>query len=264
MQMFQVDAFTDQLFAGNPAAVIVLDDWLSEDTMQSVASENNLAETAFARPSQSGNKGSWDLRWFTPTHEVNFCGHATVATAHILATEHGFRQTIQFETRVGTLRVSQGANGYQLDAPAFTPELLDSFPEEIAGLFEDISATPFRNFENIFAELPNEHAVREFVPDLQKITKLGTTGLVITAPGTEHDFVSRYFVPGAGIPEDPVTGSIHATLVPYWASKLGKTHFRAFQASERGGLLICELTEDRVLISGHAVTFMEAKLRLPT
>lgn len=266
MQMFQVDAFTDQLFAGNPAAVLIVEDWLPDDLMQSIASENNLAETAFARPNPSAaklaQKACWDLRWFTPTHEVNFCGHASLATAHVLATEHGVHTDMQFETRVGTLHVRQSDTGYQLDVPAFPPERLEAFPTEIANVFGTTPALPFKNFENIFAELPNEHAVRNFVPDLHTIAQLGTTGLVITARGSEHDFVSRYFVPGAGIPEDPVTGSIHATLVPYWADKLGKTHMRAFQASVRGGLLLCELAGDRVLISGHAVTFMEARLRV--
>lgn len=270
MQMFQVDAFTDRLFAGNPAAVLILDDWLPEHIMQSIASENNLAETAFARANLSagepGKNSSWDLRWFTPTHEVNFCGHATVATAHILATEHGVETDMLFETRIGTLKVRQSADGYQLDVPTFPPEQLDSFPAEIADIFGTTPAQPFKNFENIFAELPSEHAVRNFIPDLHAIAQLGTTGLVITAPGAEHgaehDFVSRYFVPGAGIPEDPVTGSTHATLVPYWAEKLGKIQLRAFQTSVRGGLLICELAGDRVLICGHAVTFMEAQVRI--
>ncbi|WP_306261682.1 PhzF family phenazine biosynthesis protein [Pararhizobium sp. IMCC21322] len=270
MQMFQVDAFTDRLFAGNPAAVLILDDWLPDQLMQSIASENNLAETAFACPnpsaSEPGKNSSWDLRWFTPTHEVNFCGHATLATAHILATEHGIQSDMLFETRVGTLHVRQSADGYQLDVPAFQPEQLDSFPAEISEIFGATPARPFKNFENIFAELPSEHAVRNFIPDLHAITQLGITGLVITAPGAEdgaeHDFVSRYFVPGAGIPEDPVTGSTHATLVPYWAEKLGKTQLRAFQASVRGGLLVCDLAGDRVLISGHAVTFMEARIRV--
>lgn len=270
MKMFQVDAFTDRLFAGNPAAVLILGDWLPEHMMQSIASENNLAETAFARPnpsaSEPGKSSSWDLRWFTPTHEVNFCGHATLATAHILATEHSVETDMLFETRIGTLHVRQSADGYQLDVPAFPPEQLASFPAEIAHIFDTTPAKPFKNFENIFAELPSEHAVRNFIPDLHAIAQLGTTGLVITAPGAEHgaehDFVSRYFVPGAGIPEDPVTGSTHATLVPYWAERLGKTKLRAFQASVRGGLLVCELAGDRVLISGHAVTFMEARLQI--
>lgn len=274
MQMFQVDAFTDRLFAGNPAAVLILDDWLPEHLMQSIASENNLAETAFARPNPSANgsgkNSSWELRWFTPTHEVNFCGHATLATAHVLATEHSLQTNMLFETRIGTLHVRQSADGYQMDVPAFPPEPLESFPAEIAHIFGTVPAKPFKNFENIFAELPSEHAVRNFIPDLHAISELGTTGLVITAPGAEHgaedgaehDFVSRYFVPGAGIPEDPVTGSTHATLVPYWAEKLGKTQLSAFQTSVRGGLLICELARDRVLISGHAVTFMEARLRV--
>lgn len=256
MEMFQVDAFTDRLFAGNPAAVLILEDWLPDELMQSIASENNLAETAFARPARSG----WDLRWFTPTHEVNFCGHATLATAHILATEYGVETSMEFQTRVGALHVGQHADGYQMDIPAFFPEMLESFPPEIADIFGPLAPRPFRNSENIFAEFPDEHALRDFVPDLEAIARLGTTGLVITARGSEHDFVSRYFVPGGGIPEDPVTGSTHATLVPYWAEKLGRMKMVAFQASVRGGRLTCELSGDRVLIIGQAVTYMKASL----
>lgn len=258
MQMFQVDAFTDRLFAGNPAAVLILEGWLPVELMQSIASENNLAETAFARATPAG----WDLRWFTPTHEVNFCGHATLATAHVLATEYGVETNMEFETRVGLLRVRQHPDGYQMNIPRFRPEPLKSFPIEIADIFGTLAPRPFRNSENIFAEFPNEQAVRGFVPDLEAIAKLGTTGLVITARGSEHDFVSRYFVPGGGIPEDPVTGSTHATLVPYWAEKLGKTKLYAFQASTRGGRLVCELSDDRVLLIGQAVTYMKASLNL--
>lgn len=257
--MYQVDAFSDRVFGGNPAAVLILDDWLDDAVMQLVAAENNLAETAFARPNGTG----WDLRWFTPTHEVEFCGHATLATAHILATRHGATGEMVFATRVGELRVAAADHGYRLDLPSFPPEPIDHLPAPIADLFLPGTYTAFRNFENIFVELADEAAVRAFVPDLPKISELGTVGLVITGKGRSHDFVSRYFVPGAGIPEDPVTGSTHATLTPYWARKLGRDKLSAFQASERGGHLQCELAGDRVLVSGNAVTFMAAEIYLP-
>lgn len=256
--MFQVDAFSDRIFGGNPAAVLLVDDWLAESVMQSIAAENNLAETAFARPNGKG----WDLRWFTPLHEVDFCGHATLATAHVLAVHHGVAGTMAFSTRVGELRVLPVDGGYQLDLPLFAPEPLHELPAAVAAPFETVSRAIFRNFENIFVELPDEAAVRAFVPDLANIAKLGVQGLVITARGKAHDFVSRYFAPGAGIPEDPVTGSIHATLVPYWAQKLGKRRLSAFQASARGGHLLCELAGERVLITGKAVTFMKAEIHL--
>lgn len=259
LTMYQVDAFSDRVFAGNPAAVLILGDWLPEDVMQAIASENNLAETAFARPNATG----WDLRWFTPVHEADFCGHATLATAHILATERGVDRELVFQTRVGELRVCMTDQGYCLDLPSFPPEPLHELPSPVAGCFADGQVTGFRNFENIFVELPDERAIRAFVPDLPRIAGIHPLGLVITARGDAHDFVSRYFVPGAGIPEDPVTGSTHATLVPYWADKLGKRHLSAFQASARGGYLACELAGDRVLVTGRAVTFMKAEIRLP-
>ena len=265
MQMYQVDAFTDQLFGGNPAAVLVLDEWLPDDLMLAVAQENNLAETAFvkARPD-----GTWDLRWFAPAHEVDFCGHATLATAHVLmakaATEAG--NPLVFHTRVGQLRVSKVRNGYRLDIPRLPPEPLDALPPEIEGIFAEVPIRIFRNFENIFADLGSAEAVRRFVPELAAIARLGPVGLVVTGQeqdGGRADFVSRYFAPGAGIPEDPVTGSIHATLVPYWAERLGRNQLTAFQASARGGWLDCELTECRVLLIGNAVTFLEGTISLP-
>lgn len=259
IRMFQVDAFADQVFAGNPAAVLVLDDWLPDRLMQSIAEENNLAETAFLRPAQGG----WDIRWFTPVHEAEFCGHATVAAAHILCTERGIAGDIAFFTRVGELRVRASGKDYQLHMPRFEPEIMEEPPREVAHLFGDERIGQFKNFENVFIELAREEAVRSFVPDVAAITRLFPMGLAITAAGAEADFVSRYFAPGAGIPEDPVTGSTHATLVPYWAGKLGKSRLSAVQCSARGGRLVCELEDGWVSVSGHAVTFMRAEIFLP-
>jgi PhzF family phenazine biosynthesis protein len=258
LPMFQVDAFSDRIFGGNPAAVLILDAWLPEAVMQGIAAENNLAETAFVRP----NGKAWDLRWFTPVHEARFCGHATLAAAHILATEHDVGGAMTFNTKVGELRVARSDAGYQLDLPSFPPESLRDFTSLVEELFDDQFIPRFQNFENIFVELPGEQAVRDFVPDVLKIIELHPFGLVITGKSEAYDFVSRYFVPGAGIPEDPVTGSIHATLVPYWAEKLGKNLLSAFQCSQRGGHLICELKDDRVLLTGQAVTFMKAEIYL--
>ncbi|WP_348627237.1 MULTISPECIES: PhzF family phenazine biosynthesis protein [unclassified Mesorhizobium] len=260
LTMYQVDAFADRAFHGNPAAVLILEDWPPEDVMQAIANENNLAETAFARPNGKG----WDLRWFTPVHEADFCGHATLATAHVLAQEHDIAGDMAFATRVGELRVSGRDGAYQLDLPCFPPQPVDA---ELASALQDtVSARPvasFRNFENLFVELADEAAVRSFVPDLSGIATFHPLGVVVTARGETHDFVSRYFAPGAGIPEDPVTGSIHATLIPYWSEKLGKTELSAFQCSQRGGHLLCELAGDRVRITGRAKTFMKAEIYLP-
>ena len=262
-EMFQVDAFADRLFTGNPAAVLILDDWLPDATLLAIAMENNLAETAFARPRGAGH---WDLRWFTPVHEVDFCGHATLATAHVLAAHHGVTGALTFATRVGRITVTQADGLYRLDLPAFAPEPLDALPPDLAGILPEAPVTLFRNFENVFADLGSEAAVRAFVPDLARIARLGTQGLVVTGQGdglSGADFVSRYFAPGAGIPEDPVTGSIHATLVPYWAARLGRGALRAYQASTRGGWLTCHDHGDRVHVAGAAQTFMRATITLP-
>lgn len=263
MRMFQVDAFTDRVFGGNPAAVLVLDDWLPDDMMLAITQENNLAETAFVKARADG---TWDLRWFAPAHEVDFCGHATLATAHVLLTKTGAAAPLVFHTRVGELRVSPVPQGYRLDLPCLPPEPMGALPPEIAGIFAKPPVHIFRNFENVFVDLGSADAVRGFVPDLAAIARLGPVGLVVTGQevsGQRADFVSRYFAPGAGIPEDPVTGSIHATLVPYWSERLGRDRLMAFQASSRGGWLDCELSEGRVYLIGNAVLFMEATIFLP-
>lgn len=264
MRMFQVDAFTDRVFAGNPAAVLVLDAWLSDELMLAITQENNLSETAFVKARADG---SWDLRWFAPAHEVDFCGHATLATAHVLFTTRDVPSPVTFHTRVGPLHASRVDGGYQLDLPRLNPDVIEHLPDALRPMFVTAPVAIFCNFENIFVDLGSADAVRAFQPDLPAIATLGSGGLVVTGPGGSDDtadFVSRYFAPGAGIPEDPVTGSIHATLVPYWAEKLGRKSLLAFQASVRGGWLDCTLTTDRVLVAGQAVTYMDATISLPT
>lgn len=263
MRMYQVDAFTDRLFAGNPAAVLVLDDWFADGLMLAIAQENNLPETAFARMRPDGD---WDLRWFSTVQEVDFCGHGTLATAHIIYTKHRAEADLVFHTRAGVLKISKVSNGYRLDVPKLAPEFQESIPLEISDIFSVQPAAIFRNFENIFVDLGNADAVRTFEPDMQRIGRLGSVGLVITGADTTKggaDFVSRSFAPGIGIPEDPVTGSTHATLVPYWAGKLGRNKLMAYQASARGGWIECEVDGERVFLSGNAVTFMEATISLP-
>lgn len=257
--MYQVDAFSAHIFAGNPAAVLVLDDWLPDATMQAIAEENNLAETAFVCKRTS----DFELRWFTPVREAKFCGHATLASAHVLIAELGLGEEVVFSTGVGTLLVKRQNDGYRMDFPSFPPEPADPLPAELVRIGGSEFAGAFQNFENFFIELRDEAAVRNFVPDFPAIMSLDADGLVITARGETVDFVSRYFAPAAGIPEDPVTGSIHATLTPYWAEKLGSTKLSARQLSKRGGDLACELQGDRVLINGQAVTFMKATITIP-
>jgi PhzF family phenazine biosynthesis protein len=263
LTMHQVDAFADRPFTGNPAAVLILDRPLDDRLMQAIASENNLAETAFALREGA----DWLIRWFTPVHEAAFCGHATLATAHVLFSAHHADQPIRFRTRqVGTLSVSRREDGrYAMDLPLLPPEPVATLPAELARLF-GTDARVRRNFENYFVELPSPEAVRAFIPDLPLIARLHPMGLAITAQGgATHlgatvDFTSRYFAPGAGIDEDPVTGSIHATLVPYWAERLGKSDLKAFQASRRGGEIGCRVDGDRVELTGSAVTFMRATI----
>ena len=257
--MYQVVAFADGPFSGNPAAVFILKHWLADQTMQMIAEENNLSETAFARL----NGASWDLRWFSPRQEVDFCGHATLATAHVLVTEYAKTEHFMFTTRMGQLTVAHRENSLTLQVPRLEPEPAGELTQRLAEIFGKETLACFRNFENVFLELSDERAVRGFVPDLSKIAQLHPFGLAITARGQSHDFVSRYFAPGAGIPEDPVTGSTHATLVPYWAQKFQKMKLSAFQCSRRGGHISCELGEDRVMLTGKAFTFMKAKVYLP-
>jgi PhzF family phenazine biosynthesis protein len=265
-RMFQVDAFAERLFSGNPAAVLILDAWLEDRLMQAIAAENNLAETAFACR-RDGESGVFDLRWFTPALEVPFCGHATLATAHVLATAYGVGGEITFATRkVGILKVRpEGKGGYTLDLPSIPPVEIPA-PEALARLFPEGWDHVLRATDSIYVVLESEAQLRGYRPDNEAILALTGFSLCITAPGAADgpfDFVSRYFAPGVGIPEDPVTGSTHASLTPYWAGRLGRTSLAAFQASGRGGRLHCRLAEGRVLLTGQAITFMEAKITVP-
>jgi PhzF family phenazine biosynthesis protein len=257
LEMVQVDAFTDTVFSGNSAAVVFLDDWLPDAVLQGIALENNLAETAFLKPRDD----QWDIRWFTPTDEVPFCGHATLASACALHRRKGIERPMRFSTRqVGDIVVTPEGGGYRMDIPRFDPDF--DIPEDalVNSLRSDVWVNTFRNQENFFAELKSEADVLAYQPDLPVIAKLGSFGFCVTARGTASDFVSRYFAPGAGIPEDPVTGSTHATLAPYWAEKLGKTHLTARQLSARGGVLACEVAPGRVYLTGDAVIFMDAQI----
>ena len=251
---YQVDAFTDVLFKGNPAAVMKLDSFLPDDLMQTIAGENNLSETAYVVPSGDHFK----LRWFTPTVEIDFCGHATVATAHVLATEYGLTPPFVFDTKIGRLSVAIIDGRYVLDAP-----ISKAVPTEITQGMREAFPVPleaaFTAGNNLYLVFENEADVRNIKPDMSKIIPLSNHGVGITAKGSgEFDCVSRFFVPAEGIDEDPVTGSAHAAIGPYWATRLGMTELKAYQASDRGGILWLNIGEDRLTISGHAVTYMKA------
>lgn len=258
---YQIDAFTDQPFHGNPAAICPLEEWLPDDLMQSIAAENNLAETAFFVP--EGN--AWRLRWFTPTVEVDLCGHATLAAAWVLFKELGeTTDRIEFLSRSGSLFVERNNELITLDFPSL-PARPVTPP---AGLLECFSITPSEILSaengNYLLRVDCESTVRNCEVDFPALRKLSRLGVIVTAPGDEVDFVSRFFAPAAGIDEDPVTGSAHCTSTPYWADKLKSETLTARQISPRGGSLHCQLANDRVKIGGSAVKTLEGKIFIPT
>ncbi|WP_328188082.1 PhzF family phenazine biosynthesis protein [Marinobacter sp. OP 3.4] len=266
LPLYQVDAFTNQVFRGNPAAVMPLEQWLPEDTLQALALENHLSETAFLVPEPEGSEADFHIRWFTPGAEVPLCGHATLASAWVLFNRLDWpREQIRFRSRSGPLSVSsQSGDWLELDFPALEYQSVpmpDILSRALPGLPEPVHEVP--RDTNLLVILENETAVRNVTPDLTILKKLGNQGLIVTAPGDDCDFVSRYFAPGIGIDEDPVTGSIHSVLTPYWSERLGKQQLLARQLSARGGELRCELAGDRVKIAGQAAFYMEGTVHLP-
>lgn len=268
LKIYQVDAFTDRIFKGNPAAIVPLDRFLAARTMQAIAAENNLAETAFFVKRKDGE---FNLRWFTPTAEVDFCGHATVASAHILISEFGTTGPVIFHTQVGRLEVSIAANRYVLKSPTFTATNID-LTEDLRQIFDRLPKSGFRAKGDIYLICDSNDDIATYQPDFPSLKTLSHSldaqGFIITAQGGSgkfkaYDFVSRYFAPAVGIDEDPVTGSIHASLMPYWSERLGKTDMTAHQASPRGGDLGLKISGDEVLISGHAVTYMRGEIVVP-
>ncbi|MBZ0106160.1 MAG: PhzF family phenazine biosynthesis protein [Sulfuricella denitrificans] len=255
LRQYQVDAFTDKVFGGNPAAVVPLSAWLDDPLLQAIAEENNLSETAFFVASDKG----FQLRWFTPLKEIDLCGHATLATAHVLFEALGYaRQSITFETRSGELFVKKNGALLEMDFPACPPS-----PCELSEtLAQGLGRRPLEVLvaDDYLAVFDSEATIRAIVPDQTLLGQLDLRGVIITAPGVDVDFVSRFFAPRFGIPEDPVTGSAHCALAPYWAGRLGKNTLTARQVSRRGGNLTCEVQAGRVKLSGCAVTFMEAEI----
>jgi PhzF family phenazine biosynthesis protein len=280
MQIYQVDAFTNELFRGNPAAVVPLDEWLPGSLMQQIAMENNLAETAFFVPGDKDGEKTNDpkeywIRWFTPTIEVALCGHATLASAHVLFQHAGFRgKEIIFHSRSsGPLRViSQEDGSLTLDFPADDPQPVD--PGSQAHIFDlvmqglhlrafNTGTLLFKGKDDYMLVLDSQGQVEELRPDFRLLAAIPSRGLIVTAPGetTQTDFVSRCFFPQSGVDEDPVTGSAHTMMIPYWSGRLGKDSLRAIQLSKRRGWLGCKLAGRRVLISGFARTFMEGEIK---
>ena len=252
IDIYQVDAFTDELFTGNPAAVCPLKEWLPDGTMQKIALENNLSETAFFVP--EGN--NYNIRWFTPETEVDLCGHATLATAHVIFCHlsQGKTGQIQFNSKSGPLYVRKSGDLITLNFPVADLQKVDP-PSE---LIQAIGMKPVETWKatDYLILLNSQAEIIEASPDFNLLRMFDTRGVIITAPGDSVDFVSRFFAPGAGINEDPVTGSSHTMLTPFWAQRLGKTEMVAQQLSRRGGTLYCRLLNDRVEISGNAITYM--------
>jgi PhzF family phenazine biosynthesis protein len=254
VRIFQIDAFTTKRFAGNPAAVMVMEAFPTDVVMQAIADENNLAETAFLVP----ERGDYRLRWFTPTVEVPLCGHATLASAAVVMERlQPGRSDVIFHSLSGPLPVNRTDTGYTLDFPSRPSEPVAG-PGDLQTALGAAPMEVYGNQFNYMVILRDEATVRGLSPDLAKIATYDRPGVIVTAAGSGgHDFVSRYFAPAKGIPEDPVTGGAHTMLAPYWAKRLGKTELRAFQTSRRGGEIRCRLLGERVLLEGDCVFYME-------
>lgn len=255
LSLYQVDAFTSRVFGGNPAAVVPLESWLPDATLQAIALENNLSETAFFVREPQG----WHLRWFTPMQEVDLCGHATVAAAFVLFNhvQPGLER-VEFASRSGPLVVTREGGWLVLDFPSRPPRPVAAPP----GLIEALGARPSEvlTSRDVVAVFDTEAQVRALRPDMARVAALDTFAVTVTAPGTDVDFVSRFFAPRAGVPEDPVTGSAHCSLIPYWSKRLGKTRLTARQVSARVGELRCEDRNERVHIAGQAVLYLTGSI----
>jgi PhzF family phenazine biosynthesis protein len=260
LKITQVDAFAQEVFGGNPAAVCILEDWLEDSLMQKIGMENNLSETAFLVKEYPG----YYIRWFTPLVEVALCGHATLASAKVLFDLQDFPgDEVTFNSKSGLLKVKKETNGkFTLNFPATPPELLSAPPEGIFKALDVNEGAIFKGKFDYMVVLQTQEQIEGLSPDFTLLATLQSRGIVVTAPGNESDFVSRCFYPQSGINEDPVTGSAHTMMTPYWANRLGKNKLAAIQLSARKGHLECELSGDRVLMSGNAAVYMKGEIEI--
>ena len=261
LKIYQIDAFTDKVFTGNYAAVIILEEWLSNELMQSIATENNLSETAFIKNTETN---TYEIRWFSPLNEIDFCGHATLASAYVLFEQDNTLNEVIFKAdAVGSLNVSKENDGYiKMVFPNRKPKEIEVIPEAV---LKGLSIAPkevLLSTQAYFAIYDNEDDVYNVQPNLDELKKLAPYDVVVTANSKEYDFVSRYFWPANGGDEDPVTGSIHTGLAPYWAEKLNKNELKAFQASKRGGIILCTITDKNVILLGKAVKYLEGYIEI--
>jgi len=257
LSLYQIDAFANKVFEGNPAAVIPLEDWLPAKTMQLIASENNLSETAFFSPSDN----NYEIRWFTPNGEIELCGHATLASAYVLFNILNYkREQIEFNSLSGKLTVKKVNDLFRLDFPSQNP-IKCKMPRLLSEGLGRESNNCYKN-EDYLVVFETENEIVNINPDFNKLKILDSRGVIITAPGLNYDFVSRAFFPKYGVLEDPVTGSAHTKLIPYWAEKLGRSKLIAKQVSKRGGELFCENDKNRVYISGHAKLYMKGEIEI--
>ena len=257
--IYQADAFTNKLFGGNPAAVIPLEQWIDDMLMQQIAAENNLAETVFFVPKNEG----FHIRWFTPELEIDLCGHATLASAFILYNYLGYsKKEITFYSKSGELLITKDGDKFCLNFPSRMPVRITEYPDTLLnglGITDPLGVYKSRDY---VVEVATENEVRNLDIDMSLLNQIDVIGIIVTAPGKDCDFVSRFFAPNCGIPEDPVTGSAHSTLVPFWAEKLNKNTLHAKQLSKRGGELWCENIGDRVTMSGNCVFYMKGEINI--
>ncbi|MCE6989252.1 PhzF family phenazine biosynthesis protein [Dyadobacter sp. CY323] len=259
LAIYQIDAFTDKLFGGNPAAIVPLEEWLSDETMINIAAENNLAETAFYVPIEKG----FHIRWFTPTVEVDLCGHATLAAAYVIFNIQNYEgQTILFDSRSGELRVDCMEDWLTLNFPVDHYNVAVPPPALAESLNTTTLLEVYKGKTDYLVVVESEDVVRNLDFDIIVLSTIPARGIIVTSAGEDVDFVSRFFAPQSGIDEDPVTGSAHTTLIPYWAEKLDKTKMTAKQLSKRGGFLKCELSGDRVFIGGQARLYLKGEITI--
>ena len=261
LTLYQIDAFANKLFGGNPAAVIPLKKWIPDHLMQQLAMENNLSETVFFVPSVL-KEADYDIRWFTPALEINLCGHATLASSYVIfSILKDKKKSVTFHSKSGLLTVKKKKKVLEMDFPSWKPEKVDDYPETLLASLGNPEIVGVYKNRDYLVELQNEEAVKNCQPDFTMMKKAGEK-VIITAPGKDVDFVSRFFAPTAGVDEDPVTGSAHSQLIPFWSYKLGKNKMLAKQLSQRGGIIYCEQKGSRVMIGGECVFYMKGEINV--